>query len=100
LKGDGMQDKIMMFAVGIVAGIILSTGTFFIFEITRNSINNHLESDRHIEFHNNSKPEIPNSKFEDNSNEQFKNGNRKLKNKTKKDNTNEIQESDKNNENV
>ena len=94
-----MQDKIMMFAVGIVAGIILSTGTFFIFEITRNSRNNHLESDSHIGVHN-SKPEIPNSKFEDNSNEQFKNGNRKSKNKTKKDNTNEIKESDKNDENV
>ena len=98
-----MQDKIMMFAVGIVAGIILSTGTFFIFEITRNSRNidsNHLESDRHIGVHNNSKPEKPNSKFDDNSNYNFKNGNRKSKNKTKKDNTKEIQESDKTDENV
>lgn len=97
-----MQDKIMMFAVGLVAGIVLSTVTFFIFEITRNSknINNsHLESDRPFGF-DESRPEIPNNEFGQVPNENFENGNRKSKSKTKKDNIQEFQDQDKNDESV
>ena len=96
-----MQDKLMMFAVGLVAGIILSTGTFFIFEITRNSNNNsQFEFERPFGIDNSSRPELPNGEFEPGSNEQFNNGNRKSKSKTKKGDTQEFQDSNKNDESI
>ena len=95
-----MQNKLMMFAVGLLAGIILSTGTFFIFEITRNSNNNsQFEFERPFGM-NDGRPELPNGDFEPGSNEQFNNGNRKSKSKTKKDNNQEFQDSNKNDESI